>query len=196
MSEVCRLLGNHKTRTTPYNPKSDGLVERFNPTLLDVLAKLLSPQGSQRDWDQVLPFAVMAYRSAVQPIRSQLEKPQTCLCLVEIDRLIDQPLDWPEPSTDYAKWLTEQLQMAWERAGNSYKESASRQKRYYDRNTQEKRHSQGDLVWLHQVRLRKGTCPKLQNPWCGPWMVIDRLSDVTYRIQQGPSGRPKVVHIY
>ena len=197
MSEVCRLLGIHKTRTAPYNPKSDGLVERFNRTLLDVLAKLLNPQGSQRDWDQVLPFAVMAYRSAVQ--ESTGETPNMLMFGREVNtpssRLIDQPLDWPESSTDYAKWLREQLQMAWERAGNSYKESASHQKRYYDRNTQERRHSRGDLVWLHQVRLKKGTSPKLQNPWCGPWMVIDRLSDVTYRIQQGPSGKPKVIHI-
>ena len=40
MAEVCRLLGIQKTRTTPYNPKSDGLVERFNLTLLDTMAKL------------------------------------------------------------------------------------------------------------------------------------------------------------
>ena len=31
-TEVCNILGIHKTRTTPYNPKSDGLIERFNRT--------------------------------------------------------------------------------------------------------------------------------------------------------------------
>ena len=31
--EACRLLGIHKTRTTPYHPESDGMVERFNQTL-------------------------------------------------------------------------------------------------------------------------------------------------------------------
>ena len=29
-SELCKLLGIEKTRTTPYRPQSDGLVERFN----------------------------------------------------------------------------------------------------------------------------------------------------------------------
>ena len=38
MHELCILGGAHKTKTTPYHPESDGLVERFNRTLLMMLA--------------------------------------------------------------------------------------------------------------------------------------------------------------
>ena len=38
IKEICSLLGIHKTRTTPYHPQSDGLVERFNRTLLNMLS--------------------------------------------------------------------------------------------------------------------------------------------------------------
>ena len=38
MQEPCLLCGAHKTRATPYHPASDGLVERFNRTLLMMLA--------------------------------------------------------------------------------------------------------------------------------------------------------------
>ena len=34
MHELCILGGSHKTKTTPYHPESDGLVERINRTLL------------------------------------------------------------------------------------------------------------------------------------------------------------------
>ena len=38
MQELCLLCGAPKTRTTPYHPVSDGLVEWFNRTLLIMLA--------------------------------------------------------------------------------------------------------------------------------------------------------------
>lgn len=39
--ELCRLLGINKTRTTPYQPQSDGMIERFNRTSLSMLSFML-----------------------------------------------------------------------------------------------------------------------------------------------------------
>ena len=47
--EVCKRMGITKTRTTPFNPKSDGLVERTNRTIVQILAKLLDPEHNQKD---------------------------------------------------------------------------------------------------------------------------------------------------
>ena len=44
MQVLCLLCGANKTHTTPYHPASDGLVERFNRTLLMMLA-----MGEHRD---------------------------------------------------------------------------------------------------------------------------------------------------
>ncbi|XP_076867126.1 nuclear GTPase SLIP-GC-like isoform X1 [Brachyhypopomus gauderio] len=64
MTEVCRLLGVHRTRTTPFHPQGDGLVERFNRTLTTQLA--MATQENQRDWDKQLPLVLLACRSALQ----------------------------------------------------------------------------------------------------------------------------------
>ena len=39
IAEICKVMGIKKVNTTAYHPQSDGLVERFNQTLLDMLSK-------------------------------------------------------------------------------------------------------------------------------------------------------------
>ena len=54
------MNGSHKT---PYHPESDGLVERFNLTLLMMLAMFAGEHKD--DWDDLLPSVMMAYHSSV-----------------------------------------------------------------------------------------------------------------------------------
>ena len=63
VSEVCKLLGIHKSRTTPYHPQSDGMVERFNCTLLSMLATLAFDQPF--DWEDHLRPVCLAYNTSV-----------------------------------------------------------------------------------------------------------------------------------
>ena len=60
---MCKLLDIQKTRTTPYHPQSDGMVERFNRTLEALLSKFVD--HNQKDWDEHLQILLMSYRSAV-----------------------------------------------------------------------------------------------------------------------------------
>ena len=49
MRASCKHLQIRKTRTTPYHPQSDGMVERFNKTLAAMLSKYVN--NNHRDWD-------------------------------------------------------------------------------------------------------------------------------------------------
>ena len=59
----CKLLDIEKTHTTPLHPQSDGHVERFNRTLVEMLHGKI--KGDEKDWDFRLPACMMAYRGAV-----------------------------------------------------------------------------------------------------------------------------------
>ena len=60
VQEICKLLHVNKTRTTLYHPQSDGLVERFNGTLISMLATTVSVE-----WDKCLKKVCMAYNTSV-----------------------------------------------------------------------------------------------------------------------------------
>ena len=60
--KLSELLGTVKTKTTPYHPRSDGLVERFNRTLLAMLAMFVSQEHD--NWDDLLPFMMLAYNTS------------------------------------------------------------------------------------------------------------------------------------
>ena len=63
LNSLCKDLGISKRVTSPYHPRVDGLVERFNRTLIRSLETLSMENPS--DWDLQLDIALMGYRSRI-----------------------------------------------------------------------------------------------------------------------------------
>ena len=63
VKEICKLLQIRKTRTTPYHPQCNGMVERFNRTLLDMLSTAVG--NHQADWQQHIRNLCLAYNPSV-----------------------------------------------------------------------------------------------------------------------------------
>ena len=63
VKEVCKLLNINKTRTTPYHPQSDGLIECFNRTMLAMLATCV--KDNPLDWEKHVRKVCMAYNTSV-----------------------------------------------------------------------------------------------------------------------------------
>ena len=63
VKEICKLLGVRKTHTTPYHPQGNGMVERFNRTLLDMLSTTVGDHPS--NWEHNLRKVCLAYNSSV-----------------------------------------------------------------------------------------------------------------------------------
>ena len=64
MKELLRLLQVKQLRTSVYHPQTDGLVERFNKTLKQMLKKAMDLDG--KNWDQLLPHVLFAVREVPQ----------------------------------------------------------------------------------------------------------------------------------
>ena len=74
MTELCQLWGVDKTRTTPYHPKANGMVERNNKGLGHSLRAMLLGRG-QDEWDVLRQQPLRTYRELSILL---LEKRLTC----------------------------------------------------------------------------------------------------------------------
>ena len=86
LRQILGAFGISKTRTA-YHPQGDGMVERFNRTLLQMLRSYTS-QGS--DWEQHLPLVLFASCSATHPstgfspFELMFGRPALCMDLLEM----------------------------------------------------------------------------------------------------------------
>ena len=92
IEQICQLLGIRKMRTTPYHPQSDGMVERFNRTLLSMLS--VAVEESEGDWDLKIPTIMFAYRSSVH--ESTGESPFCLMFGREAPLPVDVMYSWQE----------------------------------------------------------------------------------------------------
>ena len=190
------MLGIHRTRTTALHPQSDGMVERYNRTLENQLATFV--QDHQKDWDLHLPLLLMSYRSAVH----ETTKLTPAMLMfgrelrVPLDLLLGRPhADIEELSyLEYGERLRASIATVHDFARDHQQAGSQRTKRRYDIRSEAFTFRKGGLVWLYNPQRKKGKSPKLSRPWEGPYVVVEPLNDVVYRIQRGPRAKPKVVH--
>lgn len=64
LKELCKLCKINKIVTSVYHPQTDGLVERFNKILKQMLKKVMQADG--KDWDKFLPYLLFAFREMPQ----------------------------------------------------------------------------------------------------------------------------------
>ena len=64
MREVCRLLSVKQMVTTLYHPMCNGLVEKFNGALKNMLRTMCAKK--QKDWDRYINPLLIAYREVRQ----------------------------------------------------------------------------------------------------------------------------------
>ena len=192
---MCEMLQIEKTHTTAFHPQSDGLVERFNRTLENMLSLYVA--DNQKDWDQYLPLMMMAYRAT--PQGSTQCSPNLLMLGREVDLPIDLMFGRPEidldvNETDYTSKLRCKFESAYDYARGQLQKSAIRQKRNYDQRVKQDKIMKGEFVWLYTPRRKKGLSPKLQRIWSGPYLVTSVLDDCVFRIQRSPRCKPLIVH--
>ncbi|CAC5401788.1 unnamed protein product [Mytilus coruscus] len=145
--EICDAFRIDKTFTTALHPQSDGLVERFNRTVEDMLSKVVS--RDQKNWDEVLPMVMLAYRTSEHDSTGQT--PSMMMFGREAELPIDLLLGLPPhvtPSThsDYVTNLINRLDRIHTVASKQMEGARDRQKRNYNIKINKTQYPVGALV--------------------------------------------------
>jgi hypothetical protein len=170
---VCDILGVKKINTSGYHPQTDGLVEKFNSTLVNMIAKCC--QTRDRDWDEHLPYLLFAYRSMVQ--ESTRESP-FCLLYGRDPRVPTETglsavsQTYPVDIEDYRSELVTKLTDAWATAREHIKGAQDTQKIQYDRRAEKANVRVGDRVMVYMPSDVQGKERKLARPYHGPYRVL------------------------
>lgn len=171
--EICRILGIKKLNTSGYHPQTDGLVEKFNSTLLGMISKC--SDNTSLEWDQRLPTLLFAYRSMVQ--ESTKESPffllygrdprlptESVLGSTREAYLVDME--------DYRSEFLVCMSRAQKIALENIRKAQEKQKQYYDRAARSPEYRVGDRVLVYMPGDVTGKDWKLARPYHGPYRIV------------------------
>eukprot|EP00063_Salmo_salar_P015300 XP_013990135.1 PREDICTED: uncharacterized protein LOC106566551 [Salmo salar] len=192
MVQLHRQLGIKGLRTTPYHPQTDGLVERFNQTLKNMLRKFVADTG--KDWDKWLPFLLFAYR----------EVPQASTGFSPFELLYGWPVQGPldllkkcwegspvatsgQGIVQYVLQMRDRLERYREEARANLQQAQKAQKRGYDQHARHRAFEPGQKVLL----LLPSSTSKLLAQWQGPYLIGRKMGPVTYEVLHPDKGKEK-----
>ena len=193
LQEICKILGITKTRTTPYHPQSDGMIERFNRTILNMLSTVVS--DDEYNWDLHLPTLMLAYHTS----RHETTGATPFSLVYGREAKLPEYILFNSPTAEkvttshgYAEALKERIQQAYPRVRDHSAVEQRKQKANYDQLAQASTFETGCLVWLHCPAVPRGKSPKFHRPWQGPFKVVKKIGSV-YRIQHLQNTRKRLV---
>jgi len=163
VKELCSYFETKKINTTSYHPQCNGLTERFNKTLCQLLA--MYGDEHQDNWDILLPLVLFAYRTSQQ--KTVNETPFRLL----YGRDARLPADIDRWSTK-AHFIND-IDKAWKEARSLIQRQAEKatlasEKKY----PLTKPFKVGDQVRLHCPVTKIGLKNKLRRvQWAGPFTV-------------------------
>ena len=188
IQRLCQLMGVQKTRTTPYHPQGDRLVERLNRSLMGILRRYCADRPLE--WDLWLPAALHAYRvtkqtsTGVSPFELLYgRKPR-----LPTDIACGSAPPVPTDTTEYLNQLHQQMNSAREIVDANL--AAAQERQRHDAPVHVHQYQHGDWVYLHDPGRRRGKAHKLLSVWDGPFQILKKQGDNdVYKIKHTTKSR-------
>ena len=187
-NQITSLCGVCHVFTTPYNPQSNGVCERFNATMCDSLASICNTKRT--NWNEQLSKITFSYNTT--------RHTTTRFTPFEMmfGRLCKLPFDLPKKTTivepnQYVKELQEYLTSINHIARTSIEQMQMKSKQRYNAHRTNELYSIGQFIYVRKV----GFNHKLNPKYVGPYQIIQQLNDSVYRVQN-PMNLNDIINVH
>ena len=181
IKELCQITGTIKSRTTVYHPMGNGITERYNRTLLNMLGTL--EEGQKKDWKKYVPSLVYAYNctkhetTKVSPFELMFgRKPK-----LPIDSAFQSPMEGSYSSNDTKKYLEDlrdRIQTTQNIVKKYTKKAQVKQKEQFDKRAKASKIVVGDRVLVKILAFD------------GKHKISDKFEEDVYTVVEQP--RPDI----
>ena len=194
--EICHIVNTEKVFTSAYHPQTDGLVERFNGTLIQCLSFYCS--SKQDDWDEQISSVCFAYNTSPSEVTG--ESPFYLLygrdARLPIDASLLPPTTLTGSYADYREQVVRNVTEAQAIARDNIQRAQQNMKLRHDENVTFTEFQAGEKVWIYTPKPRKGLSKKLRFHWHGPFRILKRLSENHYLVKTLDNKKvPNTVHV-
>ena len=183
---VMKALGTELLMSTAYHPQTDGLTERANQTLEQILRTTVNED--QDNWDECLHLAEFAYNNSKQASTGHSPfflnygvNPNTPIQVA----LQTNAAKRVPAAMELLKGTNEKL----EQARVNTAAAQDRQKTLADQHRRGQKFEPGDKVMLstENFHIKPGKTRKLAIRYDGPFEVLENIKDTSYRLKLRPN---------
>ncbi|GFT06763.1 integrase catalytic domain-containing protein [Trichonephila clavipes] len=175
-------MGIHKRHISSYSAHINVRVEKPNQSLANILASITQ---NTNDWDEQLPHTMLALNSAIH------EATYTSPFFLEHGRDIrlsytyEKNSDTPQNKYEYVEKLLPSSEQIFNKVLKNLKEQEASHVDLSTRATKQHHYDYkiGSLCFIKTPNNKSNLSPKLRPKFEGPYRVIERFSNVNYRVQ-------------
>ena len=198
IKELCEIMGIKKSRTTPYHAAGNGMTERFNRTLISMLATL--EEDKKRNWKQFVAPLVHAYNcikhesTGYSPFHLLFGREPRLP--VDVAFYLNRDKENDASYTDYITDLQRSIQEAFDRVQINADKARVKQKLTYDIKARAAKLEVGDRV-LVKILAFDGK-HKLSDKWTEEIYVVTEhpnLDIPVYKVKrENGEGSERILH--